>query len=410
MSKIKSWSYNMNTLSNTTRRFYLVVTILFCVSLLPAKSQENSNTMLKLIKSHYNLRARVLHVEKVNEARWVFSNNERYVGHFNLSGRTESSNLVLSNDTMFVSKRDTIICFNGKTGEKYWVEKYKNRSNGEMLNTKSNIILTDYRAFKGICKRTGKLVWTTEEYNIRTSKYNKQKDFLFLSKDSTTVGLDAASGEKKWEYKSSMPFYLLMTQNDFLIGKSKDTLLCISINSKKIIWKYKEEYFDSVTACGDNIVVRNRNDSILKLNIENGNILSKEFMKYDRNWIDIILTQKGYVKKRMGQKGISLAGKKLDKPKWTYEFPNNETLNVPINKPIGSDKKNLYVSTEQGKLRAINLKNGKMLWEFDTYSHVTSNIVIGDGVLYLVNVTGQVIAIDANLKDGVQKWTNFRDR
>ncbi len=379
------------------------------LSLFIVSSTKGQNKKVEDLMQYYRLKSDSIDIAIDNQARKVLNNQIRYIGHFNLSGRTESSNLVLSNDTIFVSKRDSIICFNGKTGEKYWAEKHKNRSNGEMLNTKSNIILTYYRAFKGICKRTGELVWTTEEYNIRTSKYNKQKDLIFLSKDSTTVGLDAASGEKKWEYKSSMPFYLLMTQNDFLIGKSKDTLLCISINSKKIIWKYKEEYFDSVTACGDNIVVRNRNDSTLKLNIENGNILSKEFMKYDRNWIDIILTRKGYVKKRMGQKGISLAGKKLDKPKWTYEFPNNETLNVPINKPIGSDKKNLYVSTEQGKLRAINLKNGKPLWEFDTYSRVTSNIVMGSGVLYFVNVSGQVIAIDTDLKDGVHKWTNLRD-
>lgn len=118
MRKMKVCIHNFEIMIGIKGRFFLVVLILFVSLILTAKGQDNRNDNVKLIKSYYNLRARVLHVEKVNEARWVLSNNSRYVGHFNLNGRIETSNLVLSDDTLFVSKRDTIICFNGKTGEK----------------------------------------------------------------------------------------------------------------------------------------------------------------------------------------------------------------------------------------------------------------------------------------------------
>lgn len=389
-------------------KLFLLISILFIASIYPIRAQENKDALIGLIKSHYNLRAKLVNIKVVNEARWVLSNNDRYVGHFNMNGRIESSSIVLSNDTLFVAKRDTIICLNGKTGVKYWAKKYKNRSNGEILNTKSTLILTDYRAFKGISKRTGELVWTTKEYNIRIRKYNKQKDLIFLSKDSTKVGLDASSGEKKWEYKRK-PFGLLLADNNFLIGISQDTLLCVSINNKKIKWKYTEEYFESIHTCGDNLILRSYNDSIITLNTETGKLLSEKFKKYERNIFDLAFTQRGVVKKISAKNRIFLEAGKSGRLKWTYEIPNNEKLYIPMNRPITSDKNNFYISTEQGKLRAINLKNGKSLWEFDTYSRVTSNIVVGNGVLYFVNVTGQVIAIDTNLKDGLHKWTNFRD-
>ena len=379
--------------------------ILSLLIIFPTKGQNKKD---KDLMQYYRLKSDSVDIAIDNQARIVLNNQIRYVGHFNLRGRIETSNLVLSDDTLFVSKRDTIICFNGKTGEKYWAKKHKNRPNGKMLNTKSTLIFTYNRAFKGISKRTGELVWTAKGYYSRISKYNKQKDLIFLAKDSTKVGLDASSGEKKWEYKRK-PFGLLLIENNFLIGISQDTLLGVSINNKKIKWKYTEECFESIHTCGDHLILRSYNDSIITLNTETGKLLSKKFKKYDGNVINLASTQRGFVKKIITKRGIFLEEMKSGKPKWTYEIPGNESLNVPFTRPIGSDEKNLYISTEQGKLRAISLKNGKVKWEFDTYSYVTSNIVIGNGVLYLVNVSGQVIAIDTSLKDGVQKWTNLRD-
>jgi outer membrane protein assembly factor BamB len=379
--------------------------VLSLILILPTMGQNKKGEDLM---RYYRLKSDSINLEIDNQAQIVLNNQIRYVGNFNLSGRIESSNLVLSDDTLFVSKRDTIICFNGKTGERYWAKKHKNRSNGEMLNTKSTLILTDYRAFKGISKRTGELVWNTKEYNIHFSKYNKQKDLIFLSNDTTKVGLDASSGEKKWEYKGNY-FVLLDTEDNLLIGISQDTLFGVFINNQQTKWKYTEEYFESIHTCGDNLLLRSYNDSIITLNKETGKLFSKKFKKYERNIFDLTFTQRGVVKKTSAKNEIFLEVGKSEKLKWTYEIPNNEQLYVLKNRCIGSDENNLYISTEQGKLRAINLKNGKLLWEFDTYSKVTSNIVVGNGVLYFVNVSGQVIAVDTNLKDGVQKWSNLRD-
>lgn len=407
MSKIKGWCYNKNTLSNVVRRFYLVVTILFCVSLLPAKSQENSNTMLKLIKSYYNLRSRVLHVEKVNEARWVLSNNERYVGHFNLSGRTESSNLVLSNDTLFVSIRDTIICLKGKIGTKYWAKKYRHNPNKEMLNTKHNLTIADYKSLTGINKKTGERSWTNSQFPIRPNNGNLINGYI-VGVDNTIIKLiDPSSGNVTKSFSVGTKVDDIETFNDFIIfGSKTDSIYKLDILSGKIKWKLPILSYSSFEIKQNKILIK-WNKEIQVIDINTGNIESTqdinesypEFRVYRKSILCIY-----------GQDSIGLECLKSRKIKWIYHFPKNETIRFNARfDQLNIDKNILYLNSEQGKLRAINLKNGKILWEFDTYSRVTSNIVFGDGVLYLVNVTGQVIAVDTNLKDGVQKWRNLRD-
>ena len=214
----RTFIFKNNISLGSQKRLFLIISILFVLYIPSAKSQDNKSDYIALIKYCAGLKRRLVHVENINNARWVLSNNDRYVGHFNLNGRIKTSNLVLSHDTLFVSKRDTIICFNGKTGEKYWTKKYK--FNKKIINTRSNIIITYYKSLKGIDKKTGELVWTNDKYHVNASKYNEQKNLVFLTKDSTIVGLDASTGEKRWEYIRRMPFNLLMTTNNFLIGKT----------------------------------------------------------------------------------------------------------------------------------------------------------------------------------------------
>jgi len=390
---------------NIAIKAFVLSTILVIII---TSSTEGQNKKGEDLLRHYRQRVDSLDSVLESRAKEVLIEQDRCVGVIYLKGRITSSSLSFSNDSLFIAENKNLFCVNIETGEKYWSKRYGYSGNKKLLNTKPDIIIRNVK-IKGIDKKTGELVWTNDKYHVNDSRYNEQKDLVFLTKDSTIVGLDASTGEKRWESIRKMPFNLLMTKNNFLIGKSKDTLFCINLRNKKTLWKQTVEDYARVNISRNTIIIESRNDSIFKLKLSNGKVLFGNHREYKTDILNLILSSKGLIKKKMGEEGIFLEDVKSRKIKWIYEIPNNENLRIPFSKRIGVDRNTLYVNTEQGKLRAINLKNGKLLWEFDTYSYVTSNIVIANGVLYLVNITGQVIAIDTNLKDGVRKWTNLRD-
>lgn len=407
MRKMKVCIYNFEIIINTKGSFFLVVLILLVLPIPTAKGQDNKNDNVKLIKSYYNLRARVLHVEKVNEARWVLSNNSRYVGHSNFNGRIVLSNLVLSDDTLFVSTRDTIICLNGKTGAKYWNKKYKHNPNKEMLNTKSNLIITDYETSTGINKKIGEQSWINNQFPLRPNN-GKLINGQIVGVDNTIIKLiDPSSGNVTKSFSVGTKIDNIVTFDDFIIFSSKsDSIYKLDIVSGKIKWKLPILSYSSFEIKQNKILIKwNKEIQVVNINsgnIENTHIINESYPEF-RTFRKSILCI-------YNQDSIGLECSKSRKIKWIYHFPKNETIRFNARfDQLNIDKNILYLNSEQGKLRAINLKNGKLLWEFDTYSRVTSNIVFGDGVLYLVNDSGQVIAIDTNLKDGVQKWTNLRD-
>ena len=379
--------------------------ILSLLIIFPTKGQNKKD---KDLMQYYRLKSDSVDIAIDNQARIVLNNQIRYVGHFNLRGRIETSNLVLSDDTLFVSKRDTIICFNGKTGEKYWTKKYK--FNKKIINTRSNIILTYYKSLKGIDKKTGELVWINDEYHASPSKYNEQKNLFFLIKDSTIVGLDPCLGKISWILRTPIPVGRLMIYKNLLVSNTSDSLFCINLKSNKKEWKFCKQLYgpSSVLSYKQNLYLKS-DEGIEIIDIETGERILKKNIEESRS--DFTPLKSGILTRNYNQNKIMYESFRNDKNNWIYKLPCNETLQItPYIFPVMTVYENiLYINSKQNILRAINLKNGKLLWEFDTYSYVTSNIVIANGVLYLVNVTGQVIAIDTNLKNGVQKWTNLRD-
>ena len=380
------------------------------LSLLIVSSTKGQNKKVEDLMQYYRLKSDSINIAIDNQARKVLNSQIRYIGHFNMSGRIEFSNLELSNDTIFVAKRDTIICFDSKSGKKYWACKYKHNRNKEIVNVKNNIIITDYKTLKGINKKTGELAWVNDEYEDCNSKHNKQNNLIFITKDSTIIGLDPSFGKITGILNTRIPLGRLMIYKNLFVSDTRDTLFCVDAKSNELEWKrYKQSYEPSLVLRYMQNLYLKSDKEIEIIDIKTGKTILKKKIEESRS--DFTPLKSGVLTRNYNQNKIMYESFKKNKSNWIYKLPCNEELQIaPYIFPVITVHENiLYINSKQNILRAINLKNGKMLWEFDTYSHVTSNIVIGDGVLFLVNVSGQVIAIDTNLKDGVQKWTNLRD-
>ena len=72
---------------------------------------------------------------------------------------------------------------------------------------------------------------------------------------------------------------------------------------------------------------------------------------------------------------------------------------------IASDDKNLYVAGKQGRLYALDKKNGRRVWTHDLEEPISAGITIKNDKLLLGTESGNILAIDSQSKETL--WSRF---
>ncbi|MCP5105804.1 MAG: PQQ-binding-like beta-propeller repeat protein, partial [bacterium] len=75
---------------------------------------------------------------------------------------------------------------------------------------------------------------------------------------------------------------------------------------------------------------------------------------------------------------------------WTFKT-GSEIISSPV---IGFDR--VYIGSTDGKVYAINIKDGAKAWEYDSADDIEASPLLLDTSVYIGNLSGDIFALDAH--------------
>ena len=110
--------------------------------------------------------------------------------------------------------------------------------------------------------------------------------------------------------------------------------------------------------------------------------------------------------KEPGYKPVAKYGPEFGCVKWKFETDGPVTAGVTIGREIGRQRK-VYAACEDGKLYALDLETGALVWSYDVNSALVGSAAEGlQGRVYVGGRDGRLYAID---KEGGLLWTHSTD-
>ncbi|NJO16820.1 MAG: outer membrane protein assembly factor BamB [Thioploca sp.] len=274
---------------------------------------------------------------------------------------------------------------------------------------------------------TLKTVWTartgsnvSQDYlRIGPTFYNEQ--LLMTSPQGQVQALNFKDGSRIWTQKLGIPISSSagIGENLILVGSHKGDVVALSATDGKEIWRtsVSSEVLVPPQISQGVVVVRTADGKLFGLTSKNG----KQLWVYERSMVPL-LTLRGTSTPLVvndliiaGFDNGKLAALELHTGKVLWEAP----IAVPSGRTelermvdIDADpllaNKVIYVSSYQGHTVAIDLLQGKLLWERDIFSYV--GLDIEANALYVTDTKSHIWALDRNNGASLWKQTQLQAR
>jgi len=260
--------------------------------------------------------------------------------------------------------------------------------------------------------------WAHKLINLGADKYARllpaaTADHIFVADvDGNLTKFEAKTGKQLWQKSFAVAFSggPNVQDNLLLVGSKSAEVFAISADTGDLIWKHSvsSEVLVPPQLSGTTVVVQTNDGKIFGLNTNSGD----KIWVYDRNVP--ILTLRGnstplivedqVIAGFASGKLISLAlndGKLLwetsvSVPKGRTEL---ERL-IDLDGPIVYDNGVVFVSAYRGRVAAVDVSSGRIIWTREMSSHLGA--VVGDGYIYVTDSDGKVWAL--NRESGATLW------
>ncbi len=143
---------------------------------------------------------------------------------------------------------DVVLCLDAPTGEELWKVTWPGRPSGH--GTSSTLCVAGGRVYgtgsdgNAFCldARTGETVWTATVGKGGTNASPLVADGVLVVPMGHLIGLDAASGEKRWEQaeakvKHSSPTAWRSAGRTFVLSRTGDDLACVDAKTGELRWR-----------------------------------------------------------------------------------------------------------------------------------------------------------------------------
>lgn len=274
---------------------------------------------------------------------------------------------------------------------------------------------------------TLKTVWTartggnvSQDY-LRIGPTFHDEQLLITSPQGQVQALNFKDGNRIWMQKIGVPISSSagVGENLILVGSHKGDVVALSATDGKEVWRTQvsSEVLVPPQISQGVVVVRTADGKLFGLTSKNG----KQLWVYERSTVPL-LTLRGTSTPLVvndliiaGFDNGRLAALELHTGKVLWEAP----IAVPSGRTelermvdIDADpllaNKVIYVSSYQGRTVAIDLLQGKLLWERDIFSYV--GLGIDDHALYVTDTKSHIWALDRNTGASLWKQTQLQAR
>ncbi len=252
-----------------------------------------------------------------------------------------------------------------------------------------------------------------ETYNLLTPVVYGDEIFA-ADVEGLVVAMDRMTGNVNWKSDLEMPIsgavgagYGLV-----LVGTLRGEVLALDVSTGEERWRSRvsSEILAAPAVNGDVVVVQTQDDRVIALDIDTG----EQRWSYESS--PAVLTLRGtgapLLTNELAIAGLS-SGKvvALDTrrglPVWEQRVAIPQGRSelervVDIDGGLLLSGETLYVASFQGRVAALDLQSGRILWQRD--ASTSSGVAMGYGSVYLSQADGSVIGIDE--RSTTVLWTN----
>ena len=288
-----------------------------------------------------------------------------------------------NNNLIFFNNKGSIIKFNNSS-QLIWKKNYYSKSEKKlnpilfMASYKNTIIVADNLSkYYAINLIDGKIIWSKRHRSSFNSQIKIYNNKLFLvDSENTLICFSIIDGKKIWELETEQSFInspkklsIILKNNKVFFNNSLGDITAVDITNGSLLWqistqnsKNYEEIFNLETSdiIGDDKVIlfSNNKNEFYSLDQENGSINWKQNInsKLRPTLIgDLLVTisLEGYLYLVNNKTGEII--------RITYIFDRLKEKQKKLTKPEGFivGKKNIYVTTNNGKLVVVDSETGK---------------------------------------------------
>ena len=228
------------------------------------------------------------------------------------------------------------------------------------------------------------------------------------------MAIDRLSGDKLWEkdLHHQVSGAISVSGSMLFIGTLKGKVVALDANTGKLIWSAKvpSEVLAPPISNGNVVVVQTQDDRVIGLDADTGKRLwisdntpavltlrgtSAPLVTSD---LAIAALSTGKVIALNVQNGTPVWQQKVTLPKGRSEL---ERI-VDIDGGMLLDGSTIYVVTYQGRLAALDVQSGEIIWQRDSSSYV--GLGEGSGNVYVSMDSGVVEGVDTNSSSAL--WSN----
>jgi len=260
--------------------------------------------------------------------------------------------------------------------------------------------------------------WAHKLIDLGSDKYARllpaaTADYIFVADvDGNLTKFEAKTGKQLWQKSFAVTFSggPNVQGGLVLIGSKSAEVFAISPETGDLVWKHtlSSEVLVPPQLSGSTVVVQTNDGKIFGLHTNGG----KKIWVYDRNVP--ILTLRGnstplivddqVIAGFASGKLISLAlkdGKLLWETSVSVAKGRTELERlIDVDGPIVYDNGVIFVSAYRGRVAAVDVSSGRIIWTREMSSYL--GVIVGDGYIYLTDSDGKVWAL--NKDSGATLW------
>lgn len=218
----------------------------------------------------------------------------------------------------------------------------------------------------------GKRLWQRELHKVISAGPGEGADLLLLGGDAELLALDKATGEPRWH--SSLSSEVLgrpvMAAGRVLVHTIDGILSALDATNGESLWRHHEKVptlslrgSGSPLVVGDNVLLGTSTGKVVALSLTTGAL----------RWEATVASPRGR---------------------------NELERMVDVDAQMVTADGVLYAAAYQGRVAALNLATGQVVWSRDISSH--SGLLLDDETLYLSDEFGDLWAIASN--NGATRW------
>ena len=299
-----------------------------------------------------------------------------------------------NNNVIFFDNKGSILKFNNLS-KLIWKKNYYSKSEKKSKpilffgNSNDKLIVADSIAkYYAIDIKTGDILWTknnSSPFNSQVKVY--KENFFVVDFQNILRCFSLKDGSELWNYKTDQSFIksekklsLIIVNNKVIFNNSIGDITAVDVTSGNLVWQtptqssaiYEDSFFlktSDLIANNKSVLFSNNRNEFFSLDVKNGAIRWKQKINSSlrstliENTI-ITITNEGYLVLIDNRTGniirINNLFQKVKSKKIIKAFTKAKEIKTkPIGFIVGS--KNIYLTTDNGRLLVINTKEGKVI-------------------------------------------------